>query len=61
MNIIINNRQIENINFYKEPDAMLYPLNQINRNDLLLKGFKWLNKSDIENIIQNKMDKYEFF
>ena len=61
MNIIINNRQIENINFYKEPDAILYPLSQINRNDLLLKGFKWLNKSDIENIIQSKMDKYELF
>tara|TARA_B100001093_G_scaffold121227_1_gene114082 strand:- start:8035 stop:9414 length:1380 start_codon:yes stop_codon:yes gene_type:complete len=61
MNIIINNRQIENINFYKEPDAMLYPLSQINQNDLLLKGFKWLNKSDVEKIIHNKMDKYELF
>lgn len=61
MNIIINNRQIENINFYKEPDAILHPLSQINRNDLLLKGFKWLNKSDIENTIQNKMDKYDLF
>ena len=61
MNIIINNRQIENINFYKEPDAILYPLSQIVQNEVLLKGFKWLNKSDIENIIQNKMDKYELF
>ena len=61
MNIIINNRQIENINFYKEPDAILYPVSQINHNELLLKGFIWLNKSDIENTIQNKMDKYELF
>ncbi|MFL2563731.1 MAG: OstA-like protein [Flavobacteriales bacterium] len=61
MNITIKNRQIENINFYKEPDAMLYPLNQINRNDLLLKGLTWRNKSNVVNIIQNKMDKYELF
>ena len=61
MNIIIKRRQIENINFYKEPDAILYPLSKINLNDLLLKGFTWRNKSDIENIIQDKMDKYELF
>jgi len=61
MNITIKNKQIENINFYKEPDAMLYPLNQMNRNDLLLKGFTWRNKSNIENIIQSKMDKYHLF
>ena len=61
MNITIKNKQTENINFYKEPDAMLYPLNQMNRNDLLLKGFTWRNKSNIENIIQSKMDKYHLF
>ena len=61
MNITINNRQIENIYFYKEPDAMLYPLNQINQNDLLLKGFKWRNKSSIENIIRGKIDKHHLF
>lgn len=61
MNIIINDRQIENINFYKKPDAMLYPLNQIDTNDLLLKGFKWKNKSQIENKILDKMAKYEIF
>lgn len=58
MNITINNRQIENIYFYKEPDAMLYPLSQINRNDLLLKGFTWRNKSNVENIIRGKIDKH---
>ena len=61
MNITINIRQIENIYFYKEPDAILYPLNQINRNDLLLKGFKWRNKSKVENIIRGKIDKHHLF
>ena len=61
MNITINNRQIENIYFYKEPDAILYPLKQINRNDLLLKGFKWRNKSNIENLIRGKIDKHHLF
>ena len=51
MNITIDDRQIENIYFYKEPDAMLYPLNQTNPNELLLKGFTWRNKSNVENII----------
>ena len=54
MNIIIKRRQIENINFYKEPDATLYPVSKINLNDLLLKEFTWRNKSHIENIIQIK-------
>mgnify|MGYP002858038121 FL=1 len=61
MNIIIKNRQIENINFYKNPDAMLYPTNQINPENLLLKGFTWRNKSRIENTIRHKMDKYQLF
>ena len=59
MNITINNRQIENIYFYKEPDAMLYPLSQINRNDLLLKGFELRNKSLADKIINDKMEKHK--
>ena len=58
MNMIINRRQIENINFYKNPDAILYPLSKTKPNELLLKGFSWKNKSHIEKIIQGKMDKY---
>ena len=61
MNIIIKNRQIENINFYKNPDAMLYPTDLINPENLLLKGFTWRNKSRIENTIRHKMDKYQLF
>ena len=61
MNIIIKRRQIENINFYKKPDATLYPVSKINLNDLLLKEFTWRNKSHIENIIQDKMEKYHLF
>ena len=58
MNIIINRREIENINFYKKPDAIIFPISKIKPNELLLKGFTWKNKSHIENIIQGKMDKY---
>ena len=61
MNIMIKNREIENINFYKNPDAMLYPTNQINPENLLLKGFTWRNKSRIENTIRHKMEKYQLF
>ena len=58
MNIKIRRRQIDNINFYKKPDAILYPISNINLNELFLRGFVWKNKSNIENIIQGKMDKY---
>ncbi len=61
MNIIIKNRKIENINFYKNPDAMLYPTNQINPENLLLKGFTWRNKTYVKNMIEHKMDKYQLF
>ena len=61
MNIMIKNREIENINFYKNPDAMLYPTNQINPENLLLKGFTWRNKSHIESTIRHKMNKYQLF
>jgi len=61
MNIIFKRRKIENINFYKKPDAILYPVSKINLNDLLLKGFKLRNKSNIENVIKGKMEKYHLF
>ena len=61
MNIIIKNRQIENINFYKNPDATLYPTDQTTTEDLLLKGFTWRNKSSIENTIRVKKAKYQLF
>ena len=61
MNIIFKSRKIENINFYKKPDAILYPVSDINLNDLLLKGFKLRNKSNIENVIKAKMKKYHLF
>ena len=61
MNLIINRRQIENINFYKNPDATLYPLSQITKEKRLLKGFKWLNKSLVENIILDKMNNHQIF
>ena len=61
MNIIFERRKIENINFYKKPDAILYPISKINLNDLLLKGFKLRDKSNIENLIKGKMEKYHLF
>ena len=61
MNIKFKNRQFENINFYKEPDATLFPLNKTNPNELILKGFTLRNKSFVEDIIYNKMSKYHLF
>ena len=53
MNINIKNRKIQNINFYNNPDAMLYPINLVNQNDLLLKGFELRNKSLADKIISD--------
>lgn len=58
MNIKIKRRQIDNINFYKKPDAILYPMSKININEFFLRGFIWKDKSNIDNVIQRKMDKY---
>tara|TARA_Y100000589_G_C26958127_1_gene549439 strand:+ start:25 stop:711 length:687 start_codon:yes stop_codon:yes gene_type:complete len=58
MNIKIKRRQIDNINFYKKPDAILYPIGKTNLNELFLRGFIWKDKSNIDNIIQGEMDKY---
>jgi len=58
MNIKIKRRQIDNINFYKKPDAILYPTSKTNQNELFLRGFIWKDKSNIDNIIQGEMDKY---
>ena len=41
MNIRLLNKAIESIHFYKEPDAKLYPIDKIQLNDFILKGFIW--------------------
>jgi len=58
MNIKIKRRQIDNINFYKKPDAILYPMSKTNINEFFLRGFIWKDKSNIDNVIQRKMHKY---
>lgn len=40
--IQIKDNDIQSITFVKDPDATLYPLNELNPDDLLLDGFKWL-------------------
>ena len=61
MNIIIKNREIENINFYKNPDAILYPTDQINPETLLLKGFTWRNKPNVLSKIKSKLQLHYTF
>jgi len=61
MNIIISNRTIGSINFYEKPDAILYPIDQITPENLLLKGFKWRNKHEIMNKIESKIQRHYTF
>ena len=41
MDIIIKNRQISNIKYYKNIKETLYPLEQLNDNQEFLDGFSW--------------------
>lgn len=43
--IFINNKQIESITFITNPEGTLYPLNELNQSERILKGFKWLDKN----------------
>ncbi len=40
--IHIKDRKIERINFTESPNATLFPIDALNRNDMIIKGFKWL-------------------
>jgi hypothetical protein len=44
MNIRLLNKAIESIHFYKEPDAKLYPIDEIQLKDFILKDFIWREK-----------------
>lgn len=61
MNIKVNNREIKNINFYEQPNAILHPIEELIREDLFLKGFKWLHRLDISNKIDAKTKLYYSF
>lgn len=41
MVIYIENKDVKKINMLKNPKATLYPLEKINRDELILKGFEW--------------------
>jgi lipopolysaccharide export system protein LptA len=45
MDIIIKNRQISNIKYYKNIKETLYPLEQLNDNQEFLDGFSWQEKN----------------
>jgi lipopolysaccharide export system protein LptA len=61
MNIIVANREIKNINFYEKPNAVLHPIKDLNKEDLFLKGFKWIDKAVISNKIAAKIRRYYSF
>jgi lipopolysaccharide export system protein LptA len=42
MIIYIDSSQVSSIIFIKDPDATLYPVNELSPKELMLRGFKWL-------------------
>ena len=44
LKIYLNEGKVDRIAFYKDPNAILYPLELAPENELLLKGFIWLEK-----------------
>ena len=56
MNILIRERSIEQIKFYKKPKAVLLPIDQIETSDLLLKKFKWIESNGDQNKIKTIID-----
>jgi hypothetical protein len=41
--IFIENKKVKKIKFYPKPDATLYPLEKAPKDELILKGFIWLD------------------
>jgi hypothetical protein len=42
--IFVENKKVKKIKFYPKPEATLYPLDQAPKDELILKGFIWLDK-----------------
>lgn len=42
--IFLKNKEVEKVTFITKPEATLYPLEELNPNELLLKNFKWRAK-----------------
>ena len=61
MKIFVKEKDIQSINFYKKPDAVLQPIDQAKSQDLVLKGFKWVNRTNTENEIQTKIEEHHSF
>ena len=61
MKIFVKEKGIQSINFYKKPDAVLQPIDQAKPQDLVLKGFKWVNRTNTENEIQTKIEEHHSF
>ena len=61
MNIYIEDRKINNINFYEKPDAVLSPIETIVPEKFLLKGFELHSKGKIIEKIQSKTQLYYTF
>ena len=58
MNLFFANRAIHNISFFQDPDATLFPIDQISQSETLLKGYKWVDKTKIANKIRAKTQFY---
>jgi len=61
MNIYLEDRKINNINFYEKPDAVLSPIETIVPEKFLLKGFELHSKGKIIEKIQSKTQLYYTF
>ncbi|MEI7597018.1 MAG: OstA-like protein [Bacteroidota bacterium] len=56
--IMLKDNEVNEITFYKSPDAVLYPPKDLSKDEVLLKGFVWhknkrpLSKDDIFNFVE---------
>lgn len=59
MLIFINQSKVSSITMINQPDATLYPINELNSNELKLKDFIWLGELrpvDRQDIFQKTRD-----
>lgn len=61
MNILIKDRSIEQINFYEKPNAVLYPISQVQNSERQLKKFQWIESINDENKIETLIEQIDRF
>jgi lipopolysaccharide export system protein LptA len=61
MNILIKERSIEQINFYEKPNAVLYPISQVQGSERQLKKFQWIESINDENKIETLIEQIDRF